>query len=85
MTSAELKRDILRELSRLVEHTPDLRFGQLIANLSVIARGPMPEAVWDMEDDELLDAIKSHIEDYERRHAEVTSSGASTALPINLS
>jgi hypothetical protein len=71
MTSTELKRDILRALSELVEHTPDVRFGQLIANLSVIARGPTPEAIWDMEDDELLDAIKSHVEDYERRHADV--------------
>ncbi len=71
MTSTELKRDILRALSELVEYTPDVRFGQLIANLSVIARGPTPEAVWDMEDNELLDAIKSHVDDYERRHAEV--------------
>ncbi len=71
MTSTELKRDILRALSELVEHTPDIRFGQLIANLSVIARGPMPEAVWDMEDDELLEAVKSHVEDFDRNHAEV--------------
>lgn len=71
MTNSELKQDILQALSELVEHTPDIRFGQLIANLSVIAKGPTPEAVWDMEDDELLDAIKSHIEDFERRHAEI--------------
>jgi len=71
MTNMELKRDILRALADLVEHTPDIRFGQLIANLAVIARGPSPEAVWDMEDDELLDAVKSHIEDYERQHAGV--------------
>ena len=68
MTSTELKRDILRELSELIEHTPDIRFGQLIANLSVIARGPTPEAVWDMEDDELLEAVKSHVEDFARSH-----------------
>jgi hypothetical protein len=68
MTNTELKRDILAALSALIEHTPDIRFGQLIANLSVIARGPTPEAVWDMEDDQLLGAIKSHIEDYEHRH-----------------
>jgi hypothetical protein len=67
MTNVELKREILRPLSDLVEHTPDVRFGQLIANLSVIARGPTPEAVWDLEDDELLEAVKSHIEDYSTR------------------
>lgn len=69
MTNSELKQEILRLLSELVEHCPDVRFGQLIVNLSCIARGPSPEAVWDMEDDELLAATKSHLEDYVRRHA----------------
>jgi hypothetical protein len=71
MTNSELKQDILRELSELVEHCPDIRFGQLIVNLACIARGPTPEAIWDMEDDELLAATKSHLEDYERRHASI--------------
>ncbi len=71
MTSSELKQEVLRVLSELVQHCPDVRFGQLIVNLSCIARGPTPEAVWDMEDDELLAAVKSHLEDYERRNAGV--------------
>ncbi len=71
MTNVELKREILEALSGLIEHAPDVRFGQLIANLAVIARGPAPEAVWDMEDDELLLAVKGLIEDYERRHVGV--------------
>lgn len=71
MTSRDLKREILRAMADLVDHTTEVRFGQLIANLAVIARGPSPEAVWDMEDDELLAAVKSHIQDYERRHAGV--------------
>jgi hypothetical protein len=71
MTNSELKQEILRVLSELVEHCPDVRFGQLIVNLSCIAREPNPEAVWDMEDDELLAATKSHLVDYERRHAKI--------------
>jgi hypothetical protein len=73
MTNTELKLEILQVLAELVEHCPDVRFGQLIVNLSCIARGPTPEAVWDMEDDELLAATKSHLEDYERRRAGVAS------------
>jgi hypothetical protein len=71
MTNSELKREVLQLLSEMVEHCPDVRFGQLIVNLSCIARGPTPEAIWDMEDDELLAAVKSHLEDYERRQASV--------------
>ncbi len=73
MTSRELKHEILHALSGLVECTLDLRFGQFIAYLSVIARGPNPEAVWDMEDEELLEAVRGHIEDDNRRHAGVPS------------
>jgi hypothetical protein len=71
MTNSELKQEILRVLSELVEYCPDVRFGQLIVNLSCIAKGPTPEAVWDMEDDELLAATRSHLKDYERRHAKI--------------
>jgi hypothetical protein len=49
MTNSELKQELLRALSELVDHCPDVRFGQLIVNLSCIARGPTPEAIWDME------------------------------------
>lgn len=71
MTNSERKQEVLRVLSKLVEQCPDVRFGQLIVNLSCIARGPTPEAVWDMEDDELLAAAQSHLEDYKRRQAGV--------------
>ena len=74
MSNSELKQEILRALSELVEQCPEVRFGQLIVNLSYIARGPSPEAVWDMEDDELLAATKSHLGDYERRNAGVVQS-----------
>ncbi len=71
MTSREIKQEVLQVLSEMVEHCPEVRLGQLIVNLSCIARGPTPEATWDVEDDELLAAAKSHLEDYERRHSSV--------------
>jgi hypothetical protein len=74
MTNSELKQEILRALSELVEQCPEVRFGQLIVNLSYIARGPIPEAIWDMEDDELLAATKTHLEDYDRWNADFVRS-----------
>jgi hypothetical protein len=71
MTNSELKREVLSLLSEMIEHCPDVRLGQLMVNLSSIARGPEPEAIWDVEDDELLAAAKSHLEDFERRHSSV--------------
>jgi len=45
---------ILEFLAKLSELTPDVRFGQLIANLSYLAVGPTTDAIWDVEDERLL-------------------------------
>ena len=61
------RREVLQALERLSELTPDVRFGQLIANLSYLALGPTNEAVWEMEDNQLLEAIRQHTSDLSRR------------------
>jgi hypothetical protein len=63
--------EILRMLERLSELAPDMRFGQLIANLSYVAVGPTNEAIWDMEDDQLVNAIRQHIESLSHQTADV--------------
>ena len=56
------RQEILRLLDRLSELAPDVRFGQLIANLSYLAVAPTNEAIWDMEDEQLLAAARRLIE-----------------------
>jgi hypothetical protein len=58
-----VRQEILRELERLSELAPDVRFGQLVANLTFLAAGPWEEALWDLEDDRLLAAIHQHVAD----------------------
>jgi hypothetical protein len=65
------REEILRLLERLSELTPDVRFGQLIANLSYLAVAPTNEAIWDMEDDQLVAAIGKHIADLSKRAVNV--------------
>jgi hypothetical protein len=50
---------VLAELSELC---PEVRLGQLMANLSYQARGLSNEAIWEMEDEELLGAARTHLE-----------------------
>ena len=57
MTERE-REDLLAGLNEIGKLCPELRFGQLIANLAVAARGTEPGAIWDMEDEELRDAVK---------------------------
>ena len=50
-------------LERLSVLTPNVQLGQFIANRSYFAVGPTHEAIWDMEDDQLLGAIERRIAD----------------------
>ena len=62
------RRELLRLLAELSEEVPDVRFGQLIANLSYLGRGLSAESVWDIEDDELLQAAREHLEQWRTRN-----------------
>lgn len=57
-----LRQQVLSGLEELSAGYPDWRFGQMIANLAVVARGPENESIWEMEDEELLTAIRWQIE-----------------------
>jgi hypothetical protein len=46
-----------------------VRLGQLITNLSYLARGLSNEAVWDVEDQELLTAARQHLEQWRAKQA----------------
>ena len=41
---------------------PEVRLGQLVANLSYLARGLSSDPIWNMEDEELLAAAREHLE-----------------------
>jgi hypothetical protein len=63
--------ELLLCLGELRRAWPEVRFGQLIANLAVVARGTEPGAVWEMEDDELLKAAKWQLAELGNRGTEV--------------
>jgi hypothetical protein len=62
-----LRQEILERLARLSELAPDIRFCQLIANLSFIAAGPWDQTLWDLEDEQLIVAIRQLEADLARR------------------
>jgi hypothetical protein len=66
-----VRKEVLRLLEQVSELAPEVRFGQLIANLSYLAVGPTAEAVWDMEDEQLLDALRQHLADLAKRQTNV--------------
>ena len=61
------RQEILTRLARLSELAPDLRFGQMIANLAFMAAGPWDRALWDLEDGALLEAVRKLETDLSQR------------------
>ena len=65
------REQLLRLLAELSDAAPDLRLGQMLANLATLALGPKPEATWDAEDEELLAAANRLLERYRSRRVGV--------------
>ena len=70
------RQEILDRLARLSELTPDMRFGQLIANLAFMAAGPWDQTLWNLEDDQLLEAIRQMEGDLSQRESSLLKQGA---------
>jgi hypothetical protein len=61
--------ELMASLAELRRALPTMRLGQLIANMATVARGAVPGAVWEAEDDELLGAIRWQLEQLVSRTA----------------
>ena len=61
------RRDILHDLERLSELVPEMRFGQLVASLAFLGAGPWNETLWDLTDNQLLEATQKYLDDLANR------------------
>jgi hypothetical protein len=59
--------ELLEKLASLWELSPDVRFGQLLANLGFLVEDQTDQSLWDVEDEELLRVMEWHRTDLSRR------------------
>lgn len=59
--------ELLQVLAELSELLPEIRLGQLMVNLSYLARGLTNEATREVEDTELLAAAQEHLHQWRSR------------------
>ena len=59
------RREILKAIEALSERYPEMRFGQLVVSISNWAT-QLPDAIWDVDDKELLAAAIEHLEKQDR-------------------
>jgi hypothetical protein len=67
-----VRRELLNALEELSEVCPEYRFGQMIANLAMLARGDEESSVWNVEDRELIATARKHLADWHDRHVSVS-------------
>jgi hypothetical protein len=65
----ETRAELLKVLGELNEECPEMRMGQLIANLATLARGAAVESIWDVEDEELLAAARRQVDVFRARRS----------------
>ena len=61
--------ELIEALVELRRALPSMRLGQLIANMATVARGAVPGAIWEAEDEELLAAIRWQLQQLASRAA----------------
>ena len=63
-TAQETRLELLAAVSQLGQLRPEWRLGQTLANLATTAGRMDPGGVWDLEDEEALEAAQTLIEQY---------------------
>lgn len=56
-----IRAELLSILAELSSACPEMRIGQLISNLSTLAKGLSAEDLWNIEDAELLQAARRQL------------------------
>lgn len=52
--------ELLEKLTNLWELSPDVRFGQLLANIGFLVEDQTDRSLWDVEDEQLLHVMEWH-------------------------
>ncbi len=62
--------ELIDKLVDLRELSPEVRFGQLLANLGFLVEDRTGRSLWDVDDAQMLEVMKEHRADLLRRQAD---------------
>jgi hypothetical protein len=82
----QTRKELLATLANISAACPEMRFGQLIANLSTLAKGLSAEGLWDVEDDDLLNAAHEQMSYFAEHRPNVdATAGDKVVIPTQAS
>jgi len=61
--------ELIEKLADLYQLTPDVRFGQLLANLGFLVEDRTDQTLREVDDAELLEVMEKHREELARRQS----------------
>jgi hypothetical protein len=76
MTPADLLDRILEQLGELRVRCPELRFGQLIATIAMLAEDETGQGLWDVDDADFAAALERFAGDMARRASDRADAAA---------
>jgi hypothetical protein len=79
MITANLLHQILEQLADVRLRCPELRFGQLIATIGMLAEDESGHSLWDVEDADFAAALSRFAADMARRELKQRESGNARA------
>jgi hypothetical protein len=62
-----LRTELLHTLSEVAELSPDVRIGQMLANVGFLVEARAGGSIWDIEGSDLLRVVQEHKDELERR------------------
>lgn len=73
------RQQLLEVLGEISRECPQIRLGQLMANLSYMARGISADSLGNVEDTELLDAARTHLDQLRRANGRAPNTAKSVS------
>jgi uncharacterized protein (UPF0261 family) len=83
MTTSESVGNLLEHLAELRARCPELRFGQLISTIGILAEDETGHSLWDVEDADFVEALERFARDLARRELNRAEPGAAPVSPAS--
>jgi hypothetical protein len=82
MTSTELGGNLFAQLAEVQARCPELRFGQLIATIGMLAEDETGHSLWDVEDADFAAGLKRFAGDLARSKSSRADAGTAPESPV---
>jgi hypothetical protein len=66
-----IQQELIEKLTEIHQLSPDVRFGQLLANLGFLVEDQTDQTLREVEDDRLLEIMEQHRRDLGQRQMDV--------------